>query len=47
MTTPIRTGRLTGLSAQAVSVIVNALLKEKLVRKEQKVRGKVGQPQAG
>jgi predicted NBD/HSP70 family sugar kinase len=36
--------RLTGLSAQAVSVIVNALLKEKLVRKEQKVRGKVGQP---
>ena len=36
--------RLTGLSAQAVSVIVNGLLKEKLVRKEQKVRGKVGQP---
>jgi len=36
--------RLTGLSAQAVSVIVNALLKEKLVRKEKKVRGKVGQP---
>ncbi|MEQ8357109.1 MAG: ROK family transcriptional regulator [Kiloniellaceae bacterium] len=36
--------RLTGLSAQAVSVIVNALLKEKLVRKENKVRGKVGQP---
>ena len=36
--------RLTGLSAQAVSVIVNTLLKEKLVRKEKKVRGKVGQP---
>lgn len=36
--------RLTGLSAQAVSVIVNGLLKEKLVRKEKKVRGKVGQP---
>ena len=36
--------RLTGLSAQAVSVIVNALLKEKLVRKGNKVRGKVGQP---
>ncbi|GAB4355613.1 MAG: ROK family transcriptional regulator [Kiloniellaceae bacterium] len=36
--------RLTGLSAQAVSVIVNALLKERLVRKEKKVRGKVGQP---
>lgn len=36
--------RLTGLSAQAVSVIVNALLKEKLVCKEKKVRGKVGQP---
>lgn len=36
--------RLTGLSAQAVSVIVNTLLKEKLVRKENKVRGKVGQP---
>lgn len=36
--------RLTGLSAQAVSVIVNALLKEQLVRKEKKVRGKVGQP---
>lgn len=36
--------RLTGLSAQAVSVIVNSLLKEKLVRKEKKVRGKVGQP---
>jgi predicted NBD/HSP70 family sugar kinase len=36
--------RLTGLSGQSVSVIVNALLKEKLVRKEGKVRGKVGQP---
>ena len=36
--------RLTGLSAQAASVIVNALLKEKLVRKEKRVRGKVGQP---
>jgi len=36
--------RLTGLSAQAVSVIVNGLLKERLVRKEKKVRGKVGQP---
>ncbi len=36
--------RLTGLSAQAISVIVNGLLKEKLVRKEKKVRGKVGQP---
>lgn len=36
--------RLTGLSGQSVSVIVNALLKEKLVRKESKVRGKVGQP---
>jgi len=36
--------RLTGLSGQSVSVIVNALLKEKLVRKEGKIRGKVGQP---
>ena len=36
--------RLTGLSGQSVSVIVNGLLKEKLVRKEGKVRGKVGQP---
>lgn len=36
--------RHTGLSAQAVSVIVNTLLKEGLVRKEKKVRGKVGQP---
>lgn len=36
--------RLTGLSGQSVSVIVNALLKERLVRKEGKVRGKVGQP---
>ncbi|MEM7442420.1 MAG: ROK family transcriptional regulator [Pseudomonadota bacterium] len=36
--------RLTGLSGQSVSVIVNGLLKEKLVRKEGKIRGKVGQP---
>jgi len=36
--------RLTGLSAQAVSVIVNGLLQERLVRKEKKVRGRVGQP---
>lgn len=36
--------RMTGLTAQSASVIVNALLKEKLVRKENKVRGKVGQP---
>ena len=36
--------RATGLSAQAVSVIVNALLQDGLVRKEERVRGKVGQP---
>lgn len=36
--------RAAGLSAQTVSVIVNELLKEKLVRKEAKVRGYVGQP---
>jgi len=36
--------RQTGLSAQAVSVIVKALLKDKLVRRENRVRGKVGQP---
>lgn len=36
--------RVTGLSAQGVSMIVNALLKEKLVRKKSKVRGQVGQP---
>ena len=36
--------RATGLSAQTVSVIVNELLKERLVRKEEKVRGYVGQP---
>jgi predicted ArsR family transcriptional regulator len=36
--------RQTGLSAQAVSVIVKALLKDKLVRREKRVRGKVGQP---
>ncbi len=36
--------RATGLSAQAVSVIVNELLQDGLVRKEERVRGKVGQP---
>jgi len=36
--------RATGLSAQSVSVIVNDLLRERLVRKERKVRGRVGQP---
>ncbi|MHA1158234.1 MAG: ROK family transcriptional regulator [Alphaproteobacteria bacterium] len=36
--------RLTGLSAQAASVIVNELLQDRLVRKEPKVRGKIGQP---
>lgn len=36
--------RTTGLSAQSASVIVNALLKDRLVRKEKKIRGKVGQP---
>jgi predicted NBD/HSP70 family sugar kinase len=36
--------RITGLTAQSVSVIVNALLKEQLLRKEKKVRGQVGQP---
>ncbi|QDL91424.1 ROK family transcriptional regulator [Paroceanicella profunda] len=36
--------RATGLTAQSASVIVNALLKEGLVRKEEKVRGRVGQP---
>ncbi|MBK1697202.1 ROK family transcriptional regulator [Rhodovibrio salinarum] len=36
--------RVTGLSAQGVSIIVSGLLKEKLVRKESKVRGNVGQP---
>lgn len=36
--------RLTGLTAQTASVIVNLLLKEKLVRKETKIRGQVGQP---
>lgn len=36
--------RLTGLTAQTASVIVNLLLKEKLVRKETKIRGRVGQP---
>lgn len=36
--------RVTGLSAQAVSMIVNALLRERLVRKQNKVRGQVGQP---
>ena len=37
--------RATGLSAQAVSVIVNRLLAEKLLAKRGKVRGQVGQPQ--
>ena len=36
--------RATGLSAQAVSVIVNELLRDRLVRKEERVRGRVGQP---
>ena len=36
--------RLTGLSAQTVSVIVRALEAEGLLRKGQPVRGKVGQP---
>ena len=36
--------RATGLSAQAASVIVNELLQDGLVRKEERVRGKVGQP---
>ena len=36
--------RATGLSAQAVSVIVNELLRDGLVRKEERVRGRVGQP---
>ena len=36
--------RITGLTAQTVSVIVNLLLKEKLVRKETKLRGQVGKP---
>ncbi len=36
--------RMTGLSAQTVSVIVTALERDGLLRKEQKVRGRVGQP---
>ncbi len=36
--------RAVGLSAQTVSVIVNELLKDRLVKKEAKVRGYVGQP---
>jgi predicted NBD/HSP70 family sugar kinase len=36
--------RQTGLSGQAASVIVNALLKERLLIKLKKVRGQVGQP---
>lgn len=36
--------RATGLSAQAASMIVNALVRDGLVRKEAKVRGQVGQP---
>jgi len=36
--------RQTGLSGQAASVIVNALLKERLLVKLKKVRGQVGQP---
>lgn len=36
--------RVTGLTAQSASVIVNELLEEGFVRKETKVRGKVGQP---
>lgn len=37
-------GRATGLSAQAASVIVNALLVDGLLEKQAKVRGRVGQP---
>ncbi len=36
--------RETGLSGQAASVIVNALLDDRTLRKEEKVRGGVGQP---
>ena len=36
--------RLTGLSAQTVSVIVNQLEADGLVRKEERTRGRVGQP---
>ena len=36
--------RLTGLSAQTVSVIVRQLERDKLVIKGEKQRGKVGQP---
>ena len=36
--------RETGLSAQATSVIVNTLLEHGLVRKQDKVRGQIGQP---
>ncbi|MSU90130.1 ROK family protein [Rhodobacteraceae bacterium 2CG4] len=36
--------RRTGLSGQAASVIVNALLNDGVLRKEAKVRGQVGQP---
>jgi predicted NBD/HSP70 family sugar kinase len=36
--------RITGLTPQSASVIVNELLREKLVRKQTKVRGRVGQP---
>lgn len=40
----VEIARITGLTAQSASVIVNALLEEGLVRKEGKVRGRVGQP---
>jgi predicted NBD/HSP70 family sugar kinase len=36
--------RVTGLSTQTASVIINRLLQEKLVRKRDVVRGKIGQP---
>ncbi len=36
--------RATGLSAQAVSIIVDGLIGDRLLRKQPKVRGQVGQP---
>jgi len=36
--------RITGLSAQTVTTIVNRLIKEGLVRKGEIVKGKIGQP---
>lgn len=36
--------RRTGLSGQAASVIVNAMLEDGILRKEAKIRGQVGQP---